>query len=154
MRLMILLALSLGFTAPAAAQIGSPMTEFLFVDRSGSAPSTPDGRARLTAEVTRACGARGGEAMTGAFLERDLTGDHRSDLVVDHSRIRCADGSRSALCALAGCTFVVFVHDGARLASTVEEIGVGLRLADDRSIRWHGFGGEFHMIRWNGSRFE
>lgn len=104
--------------------------------------------------------ASGCESQGGTFLsveERDLTGDGKSDLIIDHSYLRC-NGERlqSVTCGAAHCEILIYVRQGNLLKKVEEFASIGYSIENDRSpptIGLVSFDYKEHTIRWNGRRF-
>lgn len=111
-------------------------------------------------EVAEACGGGRGTIDPAGFIERDLTGDGRADLIVSHEHIACgADGAfgpRSGFCGAQVCSVHVYVREGALLERRAEVLGGGVTVGEGATpvISGHGHGGGAWSIRWTGRGFE
>jgi hypothetical protein len=107
-------------------------------------------------EVASACDGGRGSIAPSAVIERDLTGDGRTDLVISHEGIACAGGGRSAFCGAQVCSVLIYVRRGALLVPEVDDLlGQAVTVGDGSvpEIRWRGHGGAAHSMRWNGNAF-
>ena len=96
----------------------------------------------------------GGQISDDAVIERDLTGDGKADLIIDHSGIDCANG-RSGFCGVRACSVLFYVRKG-RLLKKVEEIlSIGVTVGQGRRppIELIGHSFQRSTIRWNGRKF-
>jgi hypothetical protein len=110
----------------------------------------------IAQEVASDCGGGQGSIAPSAVIERDLTGDGRTDLVIAHEGIACAGGGRSAFCGMQVCSVRIYVRRGSLLEPEVEDLLGQMVTVGDGSvpeIRWRGHGGAAHSMRWDGSAF-
>ncbi|MEN0040603.1 MAG: hypothetical protein AAF764_04620 [Pseudomonadota bacterium] len=62
-------------------------------------------------QMVEACGSRkGAKAAKDAFQEKDLTGDGRADLLVNHSKVRCTAKRKNERCGPKNCTIQIYVR--------------------------------------------
>ena len=62
-------------------------------------------------QMAEACGSRKrAKAASDAFQEKDLTGDGRPDLLVNHRKIRCAKKRKNVRCGPKNCTIQIYVR--------------------------------------------
>jgi len=113
----------------------------------------------LEEQIVQACGGVPGEMDPTGFIEQDLTGDGRDDLIISHEMIQCEDrqprGTRSQFCGMQVCTVLIYVRQGDLLVLEEEFLGGGVTLGPTRVpvIRGYAHGGDTWTIRWDGSRF-
>ena len=105
-------------------------------------------------EVRAACNGAGRIAPE-AFIERDLTGDGRDDLIVAHEGITCSNGRRSGYCGMQVCSVHIYVREGDLLRRKVEVLGGGLSVGKGAvpRISMHAHGGAQRQMQWNGRSF-
>ncbi|HEX2553428.1 MAG TPA: hypothetical protein VHL98_06995 [Microvirga sp.] len=128
LRAAVAAALLAAFAAPASAQHGPPVERRVV--------------AAVIRDADRTCREEGGTGIAAApeaIERRDLDGDGRTDMVINHRDIVCA-GAASVFCGTAGCRHVILlaragggfrrILDGRILAYAVE----GRRL----TVRLHG----------------
>lgn len=118
------------------------------------AQSSNAARYLMNEEVSAACGG-GGQISPQYFVERDLTGDGKLDLIVGHEGIRCSSGGRSGFCGAQACSIHIYVRVGALLQKKTDLLGIGLAVGDGSTptINFHAHGGVPVAVRWNGSTF-
>jgi hypothetical protein len=124
------------------------------------AEAAPEGRSRaaeylVREELASAC-EQGGRIDPSAVIERDLTGDGRSDLIVSHEGIACEDQGRSLACGMQVCAVMIYVRRGELLQPEVTDLmGMMVTVGEGSvpEIRWHGPGGAGHSMRWDGQSF-
>ena len=106
-------------------------------------------------QISEACFGSNGTIEPASVIETDLTGDDKSDLVISHEGINCADGSRSGFCGAQVCSFNIYVRRGALLELEKEMLGVKVRVEGEGvpSIRWYGHDGASHALQWDGKAF-
>ncbi|MGR3467298.1 MAG: hypothetical protein ACU0CI_05410, partial [Shimia sp.] len=97
----------------------------------------------------------GGTFADGVY-RRDLDGDGRDDLILDHAGISCdGDSARSGYCGAQVCTMTIYLRRGdllkksAEVLGTVQSIGRGPRPA----IAIYPHGGPVRSLRWTGRAF-
>lgn len=111
----------------------------------------------LNQELIEACQGRGGRIRFEGFIERDLTGDGRKDLIISHDAIECnGDFRRSPFCGAQVCTIKIYVRRG-KLLKLEEEFlalisSIGAGPVPVISLYFHG-GGQ-GQLRWNGRAFQ
>jgi hypothetical protein len=117
--------------------------------QSGSAKSI------IQAQIREACGASGGRMQKGGAITRDLTGDGKADLLIDHDRIACRGGGRSGFCGMQICSVYIYVNRNGRLTKSLDTLGGGVTIGKGKrpSISMHAHGGKSRRIRWDGKRF-
>lgn len=141
MRLAALMALFAVAATPAAAQ-SSRAAAYL-----------------MGQEIAEGCGGGEGTIEPSGFVERDLTGDGRADLLVAHEAIRCLTGGahgRSLMCGVQVCSVRVYVREGALLALREDLLGAGVTVDGSTPPVVSGFshGGAAWSFRWTGRGFE
>lgn len=75
--------------------------------------------------VAEGCPDGGGTFAAGGVIERDLTGDGKPDLVIDHSSLQCNGGGRSSFCGMQACSVDIYVREGALLKPAGNFLSVG-----------------------------
>ncbi|MFC6486784.1 hypothetical protein [Nitratireductor sp. GCM10026969] len=112
----------------------------------------------ITQEIAAACEGRPGEIDPAAVIEKDLTGDGETDLVLSHEGIGCAGPgpSRSIFCGAQLCTVNFYVRRGGLLHLEREMLGAGVSVEDGATprIRMHGAGGRAGTVQWDGRSFQ
>ncbi len=110
----------------------------------------------LSEQIVAACEGRGGTIDPSAFIERDLTGDGRADLLISHEGITCRSGLRRSLeCGVQVCSVRIYVREGSLLRLREEFLGMQLSVGNGPVpvIRALGHGGGEGFLRWNGRSF-
>lgn len=108
-------------------------------------------------QISLACGGRGGVMEPEGMIERDLTGDGREDLLIDHRGISCNGSPRSSLeCGMQVCSMRIYVREGQLLRLKEEFLGMQPTIGNEQVpvIRVLGHGGGQAAIRWTGYGFE
>lgn len=108
-------------------------------------------------QISLACGGRGGVMKPEGMIERDLTGDGREDLLIDHRGISCNGSPRSSLeCGIQVCSMRIYVREGQLLRLKEEFLGMQPTIGNEQVpvIRVLGHGGGQAAIRWTGYGFE
>ncbi|MGL5012602.1 MAG: hypothetical protein ACRC6I_22265 [Paracoccaceae bacterium] len=111
----------------------------------------------LAAEALDAACQAGGAFRPGGLIERDLTGDGRDDLIIDHGGIRCeGEDAVSGYCGMQACTVLIYVREGGLLMPAVEMLAAGIEVDDANppAISGYAHGGDPWSFRWTGERFE
>jgi len=108
----------------------------------------------LNQEISSACGGSG-SISPGSFIEKDLTGDGRLDLLVAHEGVSCSSGGRSGFCGAQVCSVNLYVREGDLLKSKGQFLGGGVRVEGGGVplIRMYAHGGKQTALRWNGQSF-
>lgn len=98
----------------------------------------------------------GGTFAAGGVIERDLTGDGKPDLVIDHSSLQCNDGGRSNACGMQACSVEIYVRVGALLKpaeSFLSVGGVSLQGGNPPSLKMMSTNSKPYTVRWKGGQF-
>ena len=127
----------------------------ILISGSANAQSSNAAAYVMNQEITAACGG-GGSISPSSFIETDLTGDGRADLLVVHEGIACSNGRRSSFCGAQVCSVHPYVREGDLLIKKGNFLGGGVRVEAGSipTIRMHAHGGAPTALRWNGSAFE
>jgi hypothetical protein len=114
----------------------------------------------LVAEQLRlACSGQEGGFEPGGIDERDLTGDGKLDLIIDHGAVSCRAGGnhsgRSVECGAAACMVLFYVRTGKLLKLSLEIASVGAVVGSGKVpvIELIGFEFQKGFVRWNGREF-
>jgi hypothetical protein len=111
----------------------------------------------LVSEQLNAACPDGGAFRGDGPIERDLTGDGRDDLIIDHGTIAC-DGATvtSGFCGARLCSVMIYVRKGALLELVSETLSGGVTVDDGDPPVISGFAGDGSRwsLRWTGERFE
>ncbi|WP_035898767.1 peptidoglycan-binding protein [Labrenzia sp. DG1229] len=108
-------------------------------------------------QIGVACDGRGGTFEPGGLIERDLTGDGKDDLLIDHRGISCNGSPRSSLeCGMQVCSMRIYVREGQLLQLKEDFLGMQPSIGNEQVpvIRVLGHGGGQAAIRWTGYGFE
>ncbi|WP_282045942.1 peptidoglycan-binding protein [Roseibium album] len=108
-------------------------------------------------QIGVACDGRGGTFEPGGLIERDLTGDGKDDLLIDHRGISCNGSPRSSLeCGMQVCSMRIYVREGQLLRLKEDFLGMQPSIGNEQVpvIRVLGHGGGQAAIRWTGYGFE
>ena len=108
-------------------------------------------------QIAEACATKKGKFLPVGIEERDLTGDGRRDLILDHGAIQCSDGSRSLFCGAAMCSINFYVGDSKGLLRKkleVLSIGATVKGGEPPEIELINHRGMTSRIRWNGTTFD
>lgn len=109
----------------------------------------------MAQEIKAGCPA-GGRFADWGVIERDLTGDGREDLILNHGGLVCK-GSQpiSRKCGMQVCTVKIFVRQGQLLKLKSDFLGGGVTLGPTTVpvILGYAHGGDPWAIRWNGRAF-
>ena len=126
MRFFLCVLVVFGLSAPALAQ--SKAAKYL-----------------IDQEVSKACEGPGTIRPESA-IERDITGDGRDDLIINHRGIWCG----SSLCDV-----LIYVRKGSLLHLELETMSGSLRLSDENppDIYLSSHGGDEVPIKWDGNKF-
>ncbi len=91
----------------------------------------------------------------GGAIVRDLTGDGKADLLIDHDRIACRGGGRSGFCGMQVCSVYIYFNRNGRLTKSLDTLGGGVTIGKGKrpSISMYAHGGKSRRIRWDGKRF-
>ena len=123
----------------------------------------PDGsdiaKALIGEVVKEACGGSAGKIDDKSIILRDLTGDRRPDLVINHADIHCDReglGMQSDFCGQGGsCSIQVYVRQGDRFKAALDWLGGSIRIGRGRrprlSLSGHQTGRA--RFRWKSGRF-
>ena len=105
-------------------------------------------------QIKAACPA-GGTFDKAGIIERDLTGDGKSDLILDHGAITCNDGNRSGFCGIRACSVLFYVREGNLLKQKLEILSIGATVTGGNppSIKLTGHNFQESSVRWNGATF-
>jgi hypothetical protein len=108
----------------------------------------------INEQISAACPS-GGKFAAGGVDERDLTGDGKADLILDHGGITCNDGSRSSFCGIRACSVYFYVRDGNLLKEKLDILSIGATVkgGNPPSIELIGHGFEKSTVRWDGKSF-
>jgi len=91
-------------------------------------------------EIAGACDGGNGTINDSAVIERDLNGDGKTDLIIAHDGIKCANGSRSNACGMVVCTVNIYIREGALLKLMVDDpLGAGVTVGN----------GKFPLSAWS-----
>lgn len=106
-------------------------------------------------QIEAACEGPGSFGPDG-IIERDLTGDGRSDLILDHGAIDCDGKGRSLECGIRACSVYFYVREGQllKLKKEILSIGVTVTGRDRPAIHLMGHNFEKTTWHWNGRDFE
>lgn len=109
-------------------------------------------------EVAAACEGRPGEIDPAAAVERDLTGDGRTDFILSHEGITCSGGgsARSNAPGMQGCSVLIYVRRGQLLEQESEMLGMGVRIGGGSVpiIHIYRHGGRTATLRLDGQAFQ
>lgn len=115
--------------------------------------------ANYVAQEQTEIGCNGQAGVFTKLWETDITGDGKKDLILDHARLTCANGSGSSNCGASGlCEILVFVRKGGLLVETalpenthsVDKLsGARLKLLIGPQLK-----SRVKIVRWNGTRFK
>jgi hypothetical protein len=118
--------------------------------------ASQDARPLIAAQITEGCGAAGaGQFAPDAIVERDLTGDDASDLLISHDGLACRSGGRSSFCGIRTCLVVFYVRQDGRLSLNTEVLSIGVTIGagDPPVIELTSDDGRPNPLRWNGTTF-
>ncbi|MEX0404830.1 hypothetical protein ABGN05_04035 [Aquibium sp. LZ166] len=134
MRFFLCVLVVFGLSAPALAQ--SKAAKYL-----------------IDQEVSKACEGPGTIRPESA-IERDITGDGRDDLIINHRGIWCGS-SQSGFCGMQLCDVLIYVRKGSLLHLELETMSGSLRLSDENppDIYLSSHGGDEVPIKWDGNKF-
>lgn len=107
-------------------------------------------------QIREACGNRGGTITRKGVIRRDLNGDRRKDLIVDHSCITCRSGrQRSLACGMQVCSTIYYVRTRHGYKAAGDFLGSILRIGKGRrpGIRYYGHGDRRFTVRWSRGKF-
>jgi hypothetical protein len=106
-------------------------------------------------EIAKGCDGKKGTIEKSAIIERDLTGDGRKDLIINHAGISCAGGGMSGYCGVQLCSFNIYIRRGKLLKFQIEKLGMGLHVTTGKipTIHWYAHDGSAQKFRWDGKRF-
>ncbi len=110
----------------------------------------------LNEQIGAACNGRPGTIDPSAFIERDLTGDGRNDLIIAHTGIRCTGSpSRSLECGVRLCSVKIYVREGPLLRLKDHYLGGEVQVGGGRIPVITGFspGSGSANFQWNGRNF-
>ncbi|MBZ8133336.1 hypothetical protein [Afifella sp. IM 167] len=113
----------------------------------------------IAEQIAAACDGAAGRMDPSGVIERDITGDGKLDLILNHRGIACdreGEGIRqSGFCGAQLCSVLIYVRRGALLKLEEEILSGGLALgAGSRpEIHLFGQGGKPLTLRWNGNGF-
>ena len=139
------------FAALFAAVLIAPIAAAGAYAQSGSA------KAIIQAQIREACEPGSGTMKNGSAIIRDLTGDGKADLLIDHAYITCKGGAsrRSGFCGMQVCSVYIYVNRNGRLTKSLDTLGGGVTIGKGKrpSISMYAHGGKSRRIRWDGKRF-
>ena len=118
--------------------------------------ASPDARPLIAAQIAEGCSAAdAGQFAPDAIVERDLTGDSASDLLISHDGLACRSGGRSDFCGIRTCLVLLYVRRGGRLSLNTEvlSIGASIGVCDPPVIELTSDDGSPNPLRWNGTTF-
>lgn len=108
-------------------------------------------------QMNAACDGPGGQLRPGVgAIERDLTGDGKPDLIINHRGIQCPTGM-SGFCGARTCDLLIYVRRGNLLKlefDTMADANPSVTKGKIPNIVFPQGDGGSHKIRWNGKRFE
>ena len=108
-------------------------------------------------ELAKACDGLGGGGRIDdeAVIERDLTGNGKADLIIDHGGIQCSGEQRSGYCGIRACSVLIYVRKGRLLKLAEEILSIGVTVGKGRrpGIELVGHSFQSTTIRWNGRKF-
>jgi hypothetical protein len=112
----------------------------------------------ITEETEAACGAEGGTFAEGSVIERDLTGDGKSDMILSHGGVSCAgDQVQSDYCGAMMCSVMIYVRKDDLLVLVAEFLSAGGDFAfgegSPPAIRLINHDGSEGEVYWNGTTF-
>jgi len=128
--------------------------------QASPAPARTKAADYLVAEqIAAACDGGAGKMDPSGVIERDVTGDGRLDLILNHRGIWCdraGEGIRqSGFCGAQLCSVLIYVREGQllRLKKEVLSGGLGLGAGSRPEIHLFGHGGKPSTLRWDGNGF-
>lgn len=107
-------------------------------------------------QIARACENKPGKIEPASVIERDLTGDGKTDLIIHHHGIECDGGGRSIFCGAQECSANLYVRRGAQLHPAGEFGAVEwIKIEGGKvpTIHTISHGGKPLALRWNGREF-
>lgn len=106
-------------------------------------------------QISDACNGGEGSIAESGLVERDLTGDGRDDLIIDHAGIQCDGAGMSGFCGAQVCSLLIYVRRGDLLKLEVDSLGTVLEISNDPVpvLSVAGHGANRATLRWDGKRF-
>ncbi|MCB1438898.1 MAG: hypothetical protein H6888_10630 [Nitratireductor sp.] len=107
-------------------------------------------------QIQEGCDGAKGRFSGGSVIERDLTGDGKPDLIIDHSGLQCGrSGSRSGFCGIKACSVLFYERQGDLLQLRNETLSIGVSVGKGKrpKIGLVGHNGKRGTVRWNGRQF-
>ncbi|MEM0898435.1 MAG: hypothetical protein AAGI92_00610 [Pseudomonadota bacterium] len=102
-------------------------------------------------QVKAGCSSGRGKFSRGGIVERDLTGDGRADLIIDHSELTCSGSfTRSGFCGVQACSILFYVREGDLLKLNTETLSIGHEIGPGSrpEIKLAAHGGQSYSMRW------
>lgn len=133
----------------------------IFAMLAGAAQAELSNAARWLSGEAVAEGCMSGQGAFGpkGLIERDLNGDGRDDLILNHEHLACqGEGpSRSMFCGAQACSVYFYIRDDAGLLTLNDEVlGGGVSISDGTppTIKGYAHGGAAWAIRWQQGSFQ
>ena len=109
-------------------------------------------------QISDACNDSPGKIDPESAIERDLTGDGKADLIINHDGIQCAAPfSRSGYCGIRACSVYVYVREGALLVEKLDILSVSVTIGQGKipvlTFIPHDMTRKINL-RWNGRAFK
>lgn len=110
----------------------------------------------LMKEHIKAACQGGGSFASAGLIERDITGDGKPDLILDHGGITCNDGNRSGQCGIRTCSVYFYVREGNLLKEKLEILSIGVTVAGGNPPRIKLVGHDFEesSVVWQNGQFQ
>lgn len=107
-------------------------------------------------QIAEACNGGSGTIRSEAAIERDLTGDGRADLIIDHRGIWCDGGGQSGFCGAQLCSVLIYVRRDALLKLEAEILSGSLEVSGGKipAIHLSAHGGAPSTLQWDGKKFQ
>ncbi|PLX36889.1 MAG: hypothetical protein C0606_13910 [Hyphomicrobiales bacterium] len=108
-------------------------------------------------QIKEACDGRSGRMLAEGVFETDLTGNGRTDLIIDHGGIECTgEMTRSGFCGVRACSVLFYVNDGRKLKKVDEALSIGVEVDDESPPNIKTMTHDFRefIIRWDGKAFK
>jgi hypothetical protein len=117
---------------------------------------SPEAARIATSEAQYGCEGPGGRFSAKGAIERDLTGDGKPDLLINHDELTCSSSiGRSGSCGAAACTVKIFVREGTRLREVLDILSASVEIGPGSPPRIElSRGPNSHAYRWNGRAFK
>lgn len=117
---------------------------------------SPEAKRIAASEARYGCEGPGGRFSAKGAIERDLTGDGKPDLLINHDELTCSSSlGRSGSCGAAACTVKIFVREGERFREALDILSASVEIGPGDPPRIGlSRGPNSHSYRWNGRSFK